>query len=235
MDVVYFVRKGDANDELRYSLRSLKNLPHDNVFIAGYKPKWCKNINHIPVDQTESKTLNVRKNIQAALNCSDVSNDFIYMNDDFYIMQPIEKLPLLTRGTIEDVIAKFKAKNIRSRYLETMEAMRDYLIELKTPTRNSYELHIPMEINRHKMLEMYVMQRSQKNEFRRGHTRTLYGNFFNIGGTPTEDVKIYDSAREIPKEPIFLSSRDSAFMGRFRAKMRDQFKQYCQYEHHHMM
>ncbi len=40
-DVVYVVRPGDKNEELRYSIRSvIANLPHRKVWIAGYKPTW---------------------------------------------------------------------------------------------------------------------------------------------------------------------------------------------------
>ena len=39
-DVVYCVKDDPDNEELRYSLRSLKNLPHQKVWIYGGGPKW---------------------------------------------------------------------------------------------------------------------------------------------------------------------------------------------------
>ena len=47
MDAVYYVRPGDRNDELRYSLRSLANLPHDRVWIVGHTPPWVTGIESI--------------------------------------------------------------------------------------------------------------------------------------------------------------------------------------------
>ena len=35
MDLVYLVRPGEQNEELRWSLRSLVNLPHERVFEVG--------------------------------------------------------------------------------------------------------------------------------------------------------------------------------------------------------
>ena len=53
MDIVYVVRPGDENEALRYSLRSLANIPHRTVWIAGYRPKWCYGIVYVPRDQAD--------------------------------------------------------------------------------------------------------------------------------------------------------------------------------------
>ena len=39
-DIVYFVKPSEDNDELKYSLRSLKNLNHGQVYLVGYRPSW---------------------------------------------------------------------------------------------------------------------------------------------------------------------------------------------------
>lgn len=41
-DIVYFVKESAKNEELRYSLRSLKNFPHGRVWFYGYCPSFLK-------------------------------------------------------------------------------------------------------------------------------------------------------------------------------------------------
>lgn len=44
MDILYLCRPGE-NLELRYSLRSLRNVPHGRVWIFGDCPDWVTNVN----------------------------------------------------------------------------------------------------------------------------------------------------------------------------------------------
>ncbi|MFF3129757.1 hypothetical protein ACFVRD_48125 [Streptomyces sp. NPDC057908] len=51
-DIVYVVRPWNQNEQLRYSLRTLANLPHRRVWIAGYCPTWVgPDVGRIPVAQ----------------------------------------------------------------------------------------------------------------------------------------------------------------------------------------
>jgi len=89
MDIVYLVKKTkDDNIELRYSLRSLSNIKHDRVFFVWYKPKWIKNIIHIPYEDRNTKFENV-KDKHKIISELDIE-DFIYMNDDFYFLEKQE-------------------------------------------------------------------------------------------------------------------------------------------------
>ena len=47
MDIVYVVGENERNESLKYSLRSLKNIPHDDVYIIGHKPAWVKNVKYV--------------------------------------------------------------------------------------------------------------------------------------------------------------------------------------------
>lgn len=116
MDVVYILGHQDEYEELRYSLRSLTNFPHDQVWIVGAPPPaWARNVQHLPVRQEEldrtttawwgRRKTNMRRNILAALDHPDVSKPFLYMNDDFLIVHECDgkKLPPLPHlGTIAE-------------------------------------------------------------------------------------------------------------------------------------
>lgn len=102
-DVVYINRPGDENEELRYSLRSLKNLPHDRVFIVGYSPVWVRGCESIAVDPQRSKHASAESNLIAACSSLEVSDPFYVFNDDFYVMQEMETIPVLHEGPLSEV------------------------------------------------------------------------------------------------------------------------------------
>jgi len=100
-DVVYVVGPDREDQQLRYSLRSLAaHVDHDQVWIAGHCPDWVTNVWHIDVEQNRGPRLNTLRNVMAAIRCDQVSDPFQLWCDDFYAMQPIGQLPVMTRGPI---------------------------------------------------------------------------------------------------------------------------------------
>lgn len=109
IDVGYILGHQDEYEELRYSLRSLKFFPHRNVYIAGAPPPvWSQGLKHIPVEQAtlegrgeagnrwwENRKTNMRRNLLALLDSDDVSDTFLYMNDDYMLTRPPGVLPHL--------------------------------------------------------------------------------------------------------------------------------------------
>lgn len=230
IDVVYFVRDGEDNEELRYSLRSLENLPHRTVHIVGYKPSWVTNVNHIDVKQDKGgKNLNTTHNMEVAAYELMVSDDFILMNDDFFIMKPLSDLPRLHRGDIQKVADYYK--HLDSQYYRGMVDTRAYMEELGIETSLSYELHIPMMFNKNNVIDMFTQYYQDSPPVAVLHKRTLYGNMFNYGGEEVKDVKIYSVDADFDKDSTFLSTQDDIWeyskVGKF---IRSQFKQKCQYE-----
>jgi hypothetical protein len=75
-----------------------------------------------------------------------------------------------------------------------------------------YALHVPMLINKQKALEVL-------NTFRCPMFRSLYGNYWKVGGILTDDVKIHNTT-DVPKEgQLLVSTNDRSFsegeVGRF--------------------
>lgn len=207
MDVVYIVRPGDDNPELRYSLRSLANLPHDRVWIVGQTPSWVTGVHSLHTIQSGSKYENSTRNVVTACNYDDISDPFILMNDDFHIVRPVESVPTLHRGPMDEIIRIYARKG-NGGYVNGMRETRSLLHFLGYANPMSYELHVPLVV--HKAPMIAGIQAGIEAGISVIHKRTLYGNLAGIGGSETNDVKVYEIDAPLPQGP-FISSMDKVF------------------------
>jgi hypothetical protein len=206
VDVLYPVRKGDWNDELRYSLRSLQNIKHDRVFLVGYKPSWAVNVITFPREQKESKYLNANKNLIWAADHAELSDPFLLLNDDFYIMQRVRgRMPMLHMGPVEKVIDRYRKLHHTGVYWRGMKDTFQLCRSLGMIHPLSYELHVPMILYKGPLQEAW----DKGNHLPVCHIRTLYGNVAGVGGTATEDCKVYSAPAKGFEQWPFLSSTDN--------------------------
>jgi hypothetical protein len=211
MDVVYFVRSGDANEELRYSLRSLANLPHDRVWIAGHKPRWVTNTSHIPVPQTGPKHENTWANWRAIANCPELSEEVIVFNDDFFIVRPLPKVPACHAGPLDEWIARLQPNSPTAR---RMRHTRDVLDSIGRTNLLSWELHMPIVIDRRwlaEAIEFADMHRA-RHPSEPLCKRTFYGGYAGLtGGVLTPDCKIRDPQALPDPDWHTVSTSDAIF------------------------
>ncbi len=195
MDVVYVCRPGQ-NEELRYRLRSLRNLPHDKVVIAGGWPDWVRNVDTIAVERVGSKYLQTTVNLRAALR--RVGRQFYLFNDDFFVMQHMEMVPAMHRGNLRDV-----ASTVGPDYGRRMREIADWL-EVQGFGALCYEVHAPMTLSRDRVSE--ILDISAPSPGRNMHKRSIYGNIMGLGGTLVTDFKTTNA------EPWpFLSTNETIF------------------------
>lgn len=200
-DVVYMVRPGEANEELRYSLRSLRNLPHGRVWIAGYCPSWVTDVEVIPVPPRPGAHQSVKANLRAACEHPEVSEQFAYFNDDFYVMAPVDDMPVMHRGSITAAMGD----RMRSSYTRAMKATRDALMERGIVEPLCYELHAPTLVTKSGMLAALELCHYPMMQ-----ERSLYGNLQGIGGQPARNFKVYRGDYGWKSWP-FLSTNDVSF------------------------
>lgn len=190
MDIVYPIKRTKDNKELVYSLRSLENIEYDNVFIIGELPNFqIFNIAFLPTQQFDSRYEATTNNIKVACQCSDLSEDFILMNDDFFFLQQtkIEELNL-DRGSLKEQVQFYhKNHNPLTRYDRLVEQTYLYYKELGYSDPRSFELHCPMIINKKKFLSILPLFKSESLHCCK---RTVYGNEFIKDSKTIEDVKI---------------------------------------------
>lgn len=181
--VLYFVKDGDRNEELRYSLRSLRNFPHDRVVIVGGKPRWVTGVEFHKANPSRNKWKNVYLNLLAA--CDKVGGSFVVMNDDIFFMEPTVALPSWHRGPLAEHIA-----GIRNQHTEWVLSLKSTLEHLRRHGHAdplSYEAHIPVEMDADKLGA--VLETGIK-EPHLPQWRTLYGNWWGVPAVHMEDVKI---------------------------------------------
>lgn len=181
MDLVYICGPGD-NEELRYSIRSaVKNLKFDNLWVVGGKPDWYVG-NYLEVIQNKSKYANARNNLRAICNSSKISDSFILMNDDFYIMNKVDNVPYMHGGLLADKIKKYENLTGNTRYVLMLKRTLLSLSRRKNKDVLDYELHVPMVMEKEKLLAIVELP---------DLWRSRYGNTFDVGGIEIDDVKVY--------------------------------------------
>lgn len=201
LDVLYFVRDG-ANEELRLSLRSVAaNLPHERVWIVGDKPEWVKNVHFIQGNRRGSKWLNVFDNLRIACRKVDAER-FVVMNDDFYITEPVTEIPPWHRGPLSKHIAM--AGN--GDWGKSLAATKRFLEERGFDDPLSYELHVPVVMERDKLGT--VLREAMGVRPVPPQWRTLYGNWWHVRSEPAPDVKAH---RHEFSPTTFLSTTDMTF------------------------
>lgn len=226
LDIVYVLKCGKYEDcdELRYSLRSLENLPHRDVHIFGDKPEWVRrNVIYHDFTQVGEKWENVNRLLYLVCHTDSVTDDFILMNDDFFIMSAINKLPYYGDGTLMDRYNKIAEEfEVESLYQSGLKEASETLSEAHKPTY-SFELHVPIILNKEKLLP--IVKKYPKSCAR----RSLYCNIYGIEPVQHEDVKIYDpETKKLPND--FLSTADGKFTGNLREVVESRFPDKCKYE-----
>lgn len=192
MDVVY-VHKQKQSLEIVYSIKSLKNITHGNIYVVGDNPK-IDGVIHIPHIKDKwacySKYHDQISKYLQICNNPEISDDFIAMNDDMFIMQKIE-LVIYNRGTIAEHI---KERSTYDQYSISLKTTENYLLKNKLDTVD-YELHTPFIYNKEKLKA--VIDKLNKEPQFKYQIRTIYGNTYNIPSTYRKDVKNNDSYGDI--------------------------------------
>lgn len=227
MDLVYSCRPGQ-NEELRYSIRSaIKNLSHDNIWVIGGKPDWYKG-NYIEVKDVGNKFTNISNCLKVATESELISDNFIFMNDDFYILDKINNLPVLHGGSLRNKVAEYQELVPGSLYSRVMSKTEMYLKKYGIDNALDYDIHVPMEMNKDK-LKVALKSKCQP--------RSVYGNIFNIGGKEISDVKFYKNGplteRSLDYKSIelpMISSQDDSFDSIKKDILDNLFKEKSKYE-----
>lgn len=202
LDIVYFVKDGMYNDELRYSLRSVDaNMPHKRVWIFGGCPVNVVPDIRVRVDQVgKTKWDRVRNMYKMVCENKEVTDNFIMFHDDFFVMRPTNHLTPLYRCTLDEHIKILESKRPTA-YSKLLRNCRE---AIKGDVALSYELHTPFIFNKEWLSGVL-------GAFPGYHAiRTIYGNLYYAGQSErSNDPKVFDSKPTFDyKNSQFLSTDD---------------------------
>jgi len=197
----YFVRPGD-NEELRMSLRSVaKHYPDVPVYIVGDMPPWVRNVHYTPGNIFPgNKPWNVWYNLRLIAEWDEVPEDIVVMNDDMYILEPLDEIPVLYRSTLKEHLELLGERDdwwSRSLYHTADILPKDAL---------SYELHTPFPAKKSQLAKSLSIDPGTYPP----QWRTLYGNHWHTNPAQAEDVKVTRARHWLPEGP-FASTHDMSF------------------------
>ncbi len=196
IDIVYLFANGFShfrNMELKYSLRSLEKYGRNyrNVIIVGdITPYLNDRIIHVPQtdDPCHCKERRIMGKILKACNTPEISNPFLFFNDDFFLTKPIDfsQIPNYIKGDLRCAIKKRKAGLYRQSLENTYYALKGRGCDTQ-----HFDLHYPIYYDKKKFPE--VMNSYDWN-VRAGYVvKSLYANTLGIKGIYRHDAKIEKS------------------------------------------
>ena len=232
-DIVYVVKDSSPNDELRYSLRSIEENwgPHGKVWIFGGCPADIHPDRHVHISMLSEldKWDNTHRLMRFICENDEITEDFWYFNDDFFIMHKTsEDMPQQYNGDLETVI--HRVESYHGGVTDWTRRLRTLLELSKSEGFGSvnYEVHKPIRLNRKKMLA--VMDLYQGTPC----IRSLYGNVYDIGGNDTGDIIVTDRNAGIDwiiqQNPMFLSTTEDSFPGPIGWYIKERFQKPSKYE-----
>lgn len=212
MDILYLHKRHTQGEELRYSLRSLKNIEHGKVYIAGEVQPWCRNVIHIESPQDSTKNHNTLRALLKVLRESRISKEFMLFHDDMYVVRPIGAIPHYSRGNLKDVVKKLALMDGDTPYLRrtlaTLEYMQKYL-GIENPI--SFNLHVPMVFDRDKLLDSIDWTFHDKPGWWEQQYQSIYFNRYQIPALKMPKDPKVRAFQPVDEAPTFLSSDNKTF------------------------
>lgn len=227
MDVAYIVDQ--PTRELRLSVRSLAAyVPHKRLFVVGSDPGWLSDAaifveNNHPKKKDDAAWA-IKEQLLKVCE-TDISDDFILMNDDLFILAETCEFPYYHKGTIPESLERIKSGPYYGHLLATNAALKRRGLPVL-----HFDGHWPIVYNKHKLKKIIE---EQDWRVALGPTmRSLYCNTLGIAGEKAEDIKANRSQKweEWTKGMSAFSTGDESFDGRCERFLLNLFPEKCRYE-----
>jgi hypothetical protein len=156
------------------------------IVVVGYKPAWMNDeVYHIPMlDIYSNKARNIMGKIYKAAGIRDITRDFLFMNDDYFICSDIdaEQYPYYWKCDLSNTI-KIQNNDYQKHVIPTYETLKNKGL----PTKN-FDVHKPIIYNQASFRK--VVDEYNWNIPYGYIMRSLYCNTLNIEGKQRLDDKI---------------------------------------------
>lgn len=231
--------KGDADIELRQSIRSLCKyitFPFD-IVIVGDCPEWY-NGKHIQTDKVRGMTFARAMDITNKLNhiiASDlITKDFIYIYDDIMAIAPIDS------DYFDKVVAlePYNGGRVQGASTTWNRLLDATFNALKFEPKWNYETHLPRKINKDMLSKIINIHRLDKTPLL---FNTLYFNEFygepDIVLTEQNDIKAgvlkpltNEGIGNICKGKLWLNYSENGYNNSMNVWLKRKFSDKCRFE-----
>ena len=241
VDLVYVLGKGSRwqDNEIRFSLRSVtKNLKNaGKIFIVGQIPDFVKNCIHVPCADIFDPVINADGNMTHKLltvcNRKDLSENFLFMNDDFIINQPVaaNEIKWLHKGDMANQPPSYWTSQFyRHRLKRTFDELK-----ARGMTTLQYDYHAPMLMNKHSFISV-MKEFDYTTDI--GYTfRSLYGNNMKLPTIPVQGQKktffkfhTITQINDLSNNINFIGYNDQGLNDSLKWWLIDRFPNKCKYE-----
>lgn len=240
IDLVYVLGSGSAweNNEMRYSLRSVeKNLAGvRNVYVVGENPGiFSDKVFHIyyPDLLKQNADGNMARKILRACQENALSDNWLFMNDDFIINKPMvaSEIPWLDKGDMAKHPPSHWNNNLyRRRLRRTYDVLKN-----RGYKTMQYDYHAPMLMNKHAFQDVMALFDFEDHI---GYTfRSLYGNVMELPSIHLDGQKVTiyrhydtDTLREYVHDAWFVGYNDSGLNASLKLWLKHTFPEKSKYE-----
>lgn len=194
------VRPGEVNEELRYAVRSWEANLHlrapggeDHpleLMVVGDCPSWLKPDIFVPGNKHTSMPINVWENVRLGAEAAekhDGGHEAIYMNDDFFCLDPVGSILPVKRN--KSLAAHAAASSTGTWWGASLVLTASWLNGLGFPHPDSYEVHRPLLASPSGMIEALSRWEGGLNG-PLPQWRTTYGVLNKVEAYPVFDAKL---------------------------------------------
>ena len=263
IDAVYpYAPDKDDWDELKYSIRSIEQnfLELRNIWIVGQKPDWANdklkvievggNPGHI-IEKERRRNRDFCHKMFLASVYPEISENFLYVADDHYILVPWTSNDFFTRDQLvrenmDDFPADVRGNKHKGLDVETgwQHAIWNTFDKLKAEKELnvwSYETHTPKILNKRRLAHTFGLFGYQKGDL---IWQTAYFNLYpvigggNLSEVSTKKAGFYKNnrkddiatARARARDAIFLNHDDDGLTYKVKRVISELFPEPSSYE-----
>jgi hypothetical protein len=238
IDIVIPLKKNDYwGQEIRYALRSLeKNFKEKfEVHLIGHCPEWCKNVNHITLEENfsdpDKKTSNIGKALKVAM---EKFSRFVWSYDDVYFIKPVSLNDINVPKVAHDLntVKREESAIPLSNWQKQLWATYDRCVELGL-TVYSAELHLCYYYESDKLERVFELFNVEEGEHL---PHTAYFNLFFPGKVSwdLEKVGFYERKAFRKRHDFgkakFLNHNDTGLSERLKKRIMEIFPDKSKFE-----
>jgi hypothetical protein len=204
------------NIELNLCLQTIKRFMsgYRNIYIVGDKPSFEGDYIHLPeTDRGRGKQDNIRIKIETACGHPDITDSFLFMNNDYFLIKPMDARTVMAAYNKPLINAYHDKRKIGS-YKQALQNTVDSL----GPSVNHFDIHYPVKYNKGLFVGAMCNFPWKRWDKRDGYViKTLYCNYvYQLSSFRLDDPKLKESCtsvgqlHEIVKDwPMFSTDENS--------------------------